>query len=230
LTPTKKKKEKCPECGCSVNTVNLSRHLNKIHDVACKDWNLDSDTGFSGKDRRGRKAEERKEIMQKRRRMKINIGFFAVLAILIVGGIYLVLFRDEENGNNNRSVQRTFEPEPLENNGIISIPVLSIDSEAKFFSYSTEGKEVVYFAVIGDDGEVHLALDACDVCYHAKEGYTQNGDNMQCVNCGLEFNIDEIGAENKAGGGCWPSYIPFEIQDENIVIESSYLKEKAFMF
>jgi len=49
-------------------------------------------------------------------------------------------------------------------------------------------------------GTVHVAFDACDVCYEAKKGYKQNGDVMLCLNCGKTFSITSIGIDNTVGG------------------------------
>ena len=78
-------------------------------------------------------------------------------------------------------------------------------------------------------GTVHVAFDACDVCYEAKKGYKQNGDVMQCLNCGKTFSITSIGIDNTVGG-CWPSYLPMKIENDTVIIKISYLKAKSYMF
>ena len=81
----------------------------------------------------------------------------------------------------------------------------------------------------GSDGNIHVALDACDVCYGAKKGYRQVDDVMHCINCGRTFPINQIGTSNTAGG-CWPSFIPTTNDGDDIVIDISDLEEKAYMF
>jgi uncharacterized membrane protein len=51
---------------------------------------------------------------------------------------------------------------------------------------------------------------------------------MQCKNCGLTFPINDIGEKN-TGGGCWPSFIPININNNSILINKSDLEDKKFM-
>ena len=78
-------------------------------------------------------------------------------------------------------------------------------------------------------GNVHVAFDACDVCYEAKKGYRQNGDVMHCINCGKEFSITSIGVENTVGG-CWPSFLPMNSDGNDVVIKIADLESKSYMF
>ena len=111
----------------------------------------------------------------------------------------------------------------------ISISLSSITTEASFYNYEHDGTDIHYFAVKGNDDEVHVAIDACDVCYHAKKGYRQVGDEMECINCGLTFPIGDIGEKN-TGGGCWPSFIPTVVTENDVLIEKTDLEDKTFMF
>ena len=86
-----------------------------------------------------------------------------------------------------------------------------------------------YFAVKDAQGNVHVAFDACDVCYEAKKGYKQDGDVMQCLNCGKTFSITSIGTENTAGG-CWPSFLPMNVDGNDVVIKITDLEAKSYMF
>ena len=97
--------------------------------------------------------------------------------------------------------------------GLFSIPVSEISSQAEFYSFNTNGKEVRFFAVKGSDGEIRTAFDACDVC-GGKKGYAQKGNDMVCRNCDRYFSIDSIGTANR-GGGCWPSFLSHEISDNS---------------
>ena len=80
------------------------------------------------------------------------------------------------------------------------------------------GVEISYFAVLGSDGEVRIAFDACDVCGGYK-GYKQVGRDIKCKNCGRVFSIDGLGTQNK-GYGCWPSYLPHEIKGNDVLIKT----------
>ena len=116
----------------------------------------------------------------------------------------------------------------ISSGGAIKIPVSGISSQAKFYEYETGGKTVNFFAVLGNDGEVRTAFDACDVCGGAK-GYRQEGHDMVCNNCGRHFSIDSIGTENR-GGGCWPSYLSHTSDGEHIMIGKNELEGGAWRF
>lgn len=111
----------------------------------------------------------------------------------------------------------------------IHIPKSDITTSAKFFSYNTGSASVKFFAVVGSDGDVHTAFDACEVCYDAKKGYYQQGAEMVCRNCGQRFTTNQIGTANR-GGGCWPSYLERSIVGDNIVIKISEMNRGAYLF
>jgi uncharacterized membrane protein len=113
--------------------------------------------------------------------------------------------------------------------GEVEIPSSEITGSARYYSIDSDGVDVRFFAVRADDGKIRVAMDACDVCYDAKKGYRQSGDDMVCNNCGNKYPTDGIGTENKQGG-CWPSYIPIKKEGDKVVIKSSDLKAKRYMF
>ncbi|MAG78626.1 hypothetical protein CL616_04655 [archaeon] len=109
-------------------------------------------------------------------------------------------------------------------NDEIKIPLSDITEEITKYTL----KSVTYFAVLGSDGEVKTAFDACDIC-GGKKGYSQSGDDVMCNNCGRFFSIDSLGTENK-GGGCWPLYLSHKIEGDNIILSTKEIKSKAYMF
>jgi len=111
----------------------------------------------------------------------------------------------------------------------VRIPVSQLSTSALFYTYNSGGTDVRYFAAVGSDGKVHMAMDACDVCYAENKGYQQVGDVMKCNNCGKEFAINSVGTENLAGG-CWPSYLPVTVSGGDAVVDITDLKTKTFMF
>jgi hypothetical protein len=145
--------------------------------------------------------------------------FMAIITIGIIGFSGVLLLQSNQGGTTEAKIVG----ENLE------IPITSLSTKAKFFHYNTEGVRMQFFAVIGSDNEVHLALDACDVCYSEKKGYRQESNLMICNNCGNQFQIDGIGTENKQGG-CWPSYVPITTKDKQIVIKISEIEQKRYMF
>ena len=111
----------------------------------------------------------------------------------------------------------------------IQVPTSEVTTNAKWYPYDSDGVEIRFFCVRSNDQEIHVAFDACDVCYDAKKGYVQEGVKMVCNNCEKSFPIKAIGTDNLAGG-CWPSYLPITIDDNNIIIKISDLEDKEFMF
>jgi hypothetical protein len=135
----------------------------------------------------------------------------------------------DDNTNNNNDTVDEPEPEPEPEILVVQIPTDDISTDAKWYPYDSDSVEIRFFAVRSNDNEIHVAFDACDVCYDAKLGYRQDGVKMVCNNCDKSFPIRAIGTENKAGG-CWPSYLPMSIDDDNIIIKILDLEEKKYMF
>ena len=98
-----------------------------------------------------------------------------------------------------------------------------------YYSIDANGVEVRFFALRGNDGKIRVAMDACDVCYDAKKGYRQGGDDMVCNNCGNKYPSNGLGTENLKGG-CWPSHLPMKVEDGIVKIKASDIKAKRFMF
>lgn len=106
-------------------------------------------------------------------------------------------------------------------NGELKIPVRDIDDgNAYYFSHKIDGNDVKFFIVKSLDGVIRAAFDACDVCYPAQKGYTQDGDFMICNNCGRRFHSTRINVEK---GGCNPAPLAREIVGKQLVIKVSDL-------
>ena len=80
------------------------------------------------------------------------------------------------------------------------------------------------------DGEIRTAFDACEVCYGAKKGYTQEGEKARCDNCGRTFSIYDLGIKNKDEGGCWPGYLPNNVNGNEVIIKKSHLEDGSYLF
>ena len=105
------------------------------------------------------------------------------------------------------------------NQEFMSIPVAETSEAARWYEFRNSR----FFVVKASDGTIRTAFDKCDVCYWARKGYSQEGSDMVCNNCGLRFAIDGLGTENQTPGGCWPSYLPHTIENDNIIIRASDL-------
>jgi len=111
---------------------------------------------------------------------------------------------------------------------VVKIPISEVSNKVKFYSFEDKGVEINYFAVLGSDGKVRTAFDACDVCGGYK-GYVQQGNDIKCRNCGRVFSIDGLGSKNK-GYGCWPSYLEHKVEGDNILIKINDLKKSRQRF
>ena len=112
---------------------------------------------------------------------------------------------------------------------VVKIPLNQISETLQKYEFDADRTTVRYLVGLGSDGKVRTAFDACDVC-GGKKGYTQRGTDVVCNKCGKVFRIDDLGTRNTQGGGCWPSYLSYEIQGNSISIKVSELKAGAFRF
>jgi uncharacterized membrane protein len=101
--------------------------------------------------------------------------------------------------------------------GVFVFPVASFqDGKAKHFEYKpSPDQRIRFFVVKSTDGVIRAAFDACEVCWKAKKGYVQQGNDMICINCGLKFRTDKV---NEVTGGCNPSALKRTVQGANVVI------------
>lgn len=113
--------------------------------------------------------------------------------------------------------------------GDIAIPISDLDSgKARFYSYATaSGKTVRFFAMKSSDGVYRAALDSCDVCYDAKKGYFQDGNDMVCRKCGRKFPSALI---NEVSGGCNPVPLTRTVQGPTLIVEAGDLESAATYF
>jgi len=101
--------------------------------------------------------------------------------------------------------------------GAVHIPVNKVnDGKAHYYKYKSSGKSVNFFVVKSDDNVIRAAFDACDVCFPAKKGYSQDGDVMICNNCGRRFHTSRINIEK---GGCNPAPLQRAVVGSDLVIK-----------
>ena len=110
----------------------------------------------------------------------------------------------------------------------IRIPLAQLDAKAKFFDFKTaDNNSVRFFAIKSSDGVYRAALDACDVCFAAKKGYRQKGDDMVCNNCGNHFHSAQI---NEVKGGCNPVGLERKVNGDRLDINAKELEAGASYF
>lgn len=112
--------------------------------------------------------------------------------------------------------------------GEIRLEVAALaDGVARHYTYMADGKPIEFFAVRATDGTIRTAYNACDVCFAAKLGYTQDGDVMVCNNCGRRFPADQVGLKQ---GGCNPSPLPSRTSGDLVTIRTEDLTQGAKLF
>ena len=147
-------------------------------------------------------------------RNKILLGLLA--ATLGVGGYFVGV---NLNGQATQAEPIRAAPGP----SAVRIPLADLDGgKARFFDYKTaDNRDVRFFAMRSSDGVYRAALDACDVCYQAKKGYAQDGDDMICRKCGRHFHSAKI---NEVSGGCNPVGLTRTVADGHLIIAASDLE------
>jgi hypothetical protein len=105
--------------------------------------------------------------------------------------------------------------------GEVRFPIAEFaDGVAHFYTFMANGLPVEFFVVHTPDNVIRCAYDACDICYHAKLGYRQDGSVMVCNNCGNRFATQQIGI---ARGGCNPAPLAARIVGDQLVIATQDL-------
>lgn len=109
-----------------------------------------------------------------------------------------------------------YPPVVPDEDGAVRFPLSTFDDyQAHHYTYMNQGRPIEFFLLKSKDGVVRAAFNACDVCFGAKKGYTQDGDYMVCNNCGRRFPADQI---NVVQGGCNPSPLTRTVEGDTLVI------------
>ncbi|HEU4391870.1 MAG TPA: Fe-S-containing protein [Blastocatellia bacterium] len=161
------------------------------------------------------REKKRSQFSDPGKKKKSSTGILiAVLVVLAAIAVYVVA-----TSGGGKSSPDTASAQ--ENTAEFRIPLASLsDGRAKFFSHNAGGAAVRFFVIKSSDGVYRAALDACDVCYHARKGYEQEGDEMVCRNCGQRFPSKLI---NEVRGGCNPIGVTRSVEADSIIIKKSDL-------
>ena len=170
-------------------------------------------------------------------------GVVAVLAVvLIVGGILLTTNRGADQpsstsgGASNPNPVAAANPSNVKTryaavqatDDVIRWPLTTFDDgQAHYYSFVDAGKPIDFFVLKSSDGVVRAAFDACDVCFGAHKGYSQQGDLMICNNCGQQFPSVKI---NEVRGGCNPGPLERTVEGTDLVIRSADISTGAGYF
>lgn len=147
---------------------------------------------------------------------------------LLLSSLILLAACSNDNGSNTLTGASTSldKVSPMKDN-YIRISLDKVDESLQKYEYDVDGTTVRYFTVIGSDGEIRTAFDACDIC--GSKGYTQRSDEIVCNNCGLSFDINGLGTQN-TGYGCWPGYLEHKIVNDEILIKKADLENGVSRF
>jgi uncharacterized membrane protein len=188
--------------------------------------------------------EQKREQFVGTEKSKSKTALIVVAMVVVIAGIaaYLVLSSSDKpaattvtsSAPNERTAAPASpsavsgQPPAQAQDSAVRIPIADLSDKAKFFQYPlSDGRVVRFFAVKSADGAYRTALDACDMCYHAKKGYRQEGNNMVCNNCNLPFEVSRIGV---VAGGCNPVGLPNKSEGSQLVINARELERGAGYF
>jgi uncharacterized membrane protein len=141
--------------------------------------------------------------------------YFAIAGVIVVAGILFMSQRSTPQGVSGDTTLR--------------VSLSALGTTVKFYEYvSQSGAKMSVMVVNGTDGNIHAALNTCEVCYASGKGhYTQDGEWLICTNCGRKFHINNLG---EVHGGCNPVPFKYEVIGNEIVINASELSAKDWYF
>lgn len=171
------------------------------------------------------REEKRAQFTGEARRGGIGLKLVALALALAGAAGYLVFSRMRGDGPTQAAEVQT-----AARGGEVRVPLKDLEGgRAVFFEPKLEsGKPVRFFVVKAADNTYRAALDACEVCFHAKKGYEQKGSDMICRNCGRDFAIGDIGPHNE--GGCHPIALQQRVEGDQLVIQTGELERGTSYF
>lgn len=104
------------------------------------------------------------------------------------------------------------------------------DGFVRYYNTKLSSGKIVYFFVIKDKAGIYrAAANACQVCFDARMGFSQEGDFMVCNTCGNKYSLEKIATEK---GGCNPGPINpnLKVKNGKITINQSELEQITDLF
>ncbi|MBU7023040.1 MAG: DUF2318 domain-containing protein [Theionarchaea archaeon] len=158
-------------------------------------------------------TEKKKENLTSRKPLKYFLGMGICLGLVLI--VVYGMPESELSSTTDEAVR---------------ISLSDLSETARWYGYDAGGITVKYFAVRAGDGSIKTGLDACDVCFRLRKGYSQTGPYMICNNCGNRYEISGLGSKNRNPGGCWPGYLPSSVEGEYLIIRKQDLEERRDTF
>jgi uncharacterized membrane protein len=167
------------------------------------------------------REQKRQQFEQPKSRTSLHLALAGIALVAVIAVAVFVV----TNRGGGEPATATAAATP---GGAVTMPVSQVnDGKAHFFTYDAGGTTVKYFVLADKNGTVRAALDACEVCYAQKKGYHQQGDAMQCNNCGKIFPSAKI---NVITGGCNPIPLDKKISGGQLTITPDSLTQGAQYF
>ena len=179
----------------------------------------------------------------------ILVALLAVVVIVVVGGGALVLKGRPQTAKASDPASVAVAPAHVDvpvvaavaatgghapyaqvvaEDGQVRLPLSTFDDGlAHHYTYMAGDRPIEFFALQSADGTVRAAFNACDVCFQAKRGYSQQGDVMVCNNCGQRFPSDQI---NVVKGGCNPSPLDRAVEGDILTLQVTDIVAGASFF
>ena len=141
------------------------------------------------------------------------LPLIALCAVVAIGGGILFL-----KGSGPQAAPTAPGASAPDRGGGVSYPADQFeDGKARFFEYATEeGLKIRYFVLKSSDGVIRSAFDACDSCWRAGKGYSQEGDEMVCRNCRQRFPSVKV---MEVKGGCNPAPLANVVRGGEVAIQ-----------
>jgi uncharacterized membrane protein len=174
------------------------------------------------------KAEKKAEVLGRDKKSSKSMGAImgvVVVAVVMAAGVWLVNPGGILNGGGQDAQTVASTSAKTE----VSLDAAQFaDGKVRHFAYmSPEGIKVRYFVLKSSDGVIRAAFDACDVCWRANKGYSQDGDVMICNNCGRRFASVRV---NEVKGGCNPAPLVRNVADGKVIIKVADILEGRRFF
>lgn len=115
-------------------------------------------------------------------------------------------------------------------NSQVEVSAKQITNQAQFFNTTLPSGKVVYYFIVKDqNGIYHAAANACQVCFGNRKGFSQEGQDIVCNNCGKRYPLEKIATEK---GGCNPGPINpnIEVVKGKLIITQAELEGVEGLF
>lgn len=127
-------------------------------------------------------------------------------AIIVIAAAVILIAVPKGGSSDNQTLQS--------DDGRVYIQASELSEDKITLLKVAEDSKVELVAIKDAQGTLRVALGTCQSCNGSPGAYySQNGDLLQCNNCGLTFPLSIIGAD---GRGCHPIML-----DESQIAETS---------